>query len=228
MIIENMVKAYFLDWSGVSLPESAMTLLPAWRRERAAGLRRPASREESIWTGLLWRYAMEENGLDPDMPISILPAGKPTAADGSVFFSLSNSGSLALCAIGSRPVGVDVQQVKSVNLSIARRFHPEEREWLDAQPEEERERAFFHIWTRKEAWVKAVSDEEILPLSQTDVIHPLPDWGFMDYNVIVKNVSSQYLAALCSRGEALPAALTKIRPEALLTALGREKEENPS
>ncbi len=223
-----MVKAYILDRSGAFLPEDAMELLPAWRQERATALRRQAAREESIWTGLLWRWVMEANGFDPAMQVSCLPAGKPVAADGTVFFSLSNSGPMALCAIGDGPVGADVQQVRPVKLSIARRFHRGEREWLAAQPEEERELAFFRIWTRKEAWVKAVSNEEFLTLSQTNVIHPLPEWGFMDYNVIVKNVSSQYLAAVCSRGEALPAALTQGEPEALLAALGREKEEKPS
>ncbi|MCD7844429.1 MAG: 4'-phosphopantetheinyl transferase superfamily protein [Oscillospiraceae bacterium] len=222
-----MVKAYILDWRGVSLPENAMALLPAWRRERAAELRRPAAREESVWTGLLWRWAMEKSGFDPDMPISVLPAGKPVAADGTVFFSLSNSGPLALCAVGNELMGADVQQARPVNLTIARRFHPEEQAWLAAQPEGERELAFFRVWTRKEAWVKAASNEEFLSLSQQNVIKPLQDWGFMDYNVIVKNVSSQYLAALCSQGEALPAALTQIQPEALLTVLGREKEESP-
>lgn len=223
-----MVKAYILDRSGIVLPAEAMELLPAWRKERAAVLRRPAVREESIWTGLLWRWVMEENGFNPDMRISCLPAGKPVAADGTVFFSVSNSGPLALCAIGNKPVGADVQQVRTVNLSIARRFHRGEQEWLAAQQESERERAFFRIWTRKEAWVKMVSNEEILTLSQTNVIHPLPEWDVMDYNVIVKNVSSQYLAAVCSQGEALPAALTQVESEALLAALGREKEKKTS
>ncbi|MCD8322207.1 MAG: 4'-phosphopantetheinyl transferase superfamily protein [Oscillospiraceae bacterium] len=221
-----MVKAYILNWSGALLPENAVALLPVWRRERATGLRRPAAREESIWTGLLWRWAMEESGFDPDMDISCLPAGKPVATDGAVFFSLSNSGSLALCAIGNVPVGADVQQTRPVNLTIAKRFHPEEQAWLKAQPEAEREQAFFRIWTRKEAWVKAASKEEYLSLSQQNVIKSLPEWVFMDYNVIVKNVSSRCMAALCSRGETLPAALMQIEPEALITALGRGKE-NP-
>ncbi|MCD8087870.1 MAG: 4'-phosphopantetheinyl transferase superfamily protein [Oscillospiraceae bacterium] len=222
-----MVKAYILNWSDALLPEYAALLLPAWRRERVAGLRRPAAQEESIWTGLLWRWAMEVNGFDPDMDISCLPAGKPVAADGTVFFSLSNSGPLVLCAIGNAPVGADVQQTRPVKLTIARRFHPEEQTWLTAQPETEQERAFFRLWTRKEAWVKAASNEEFLSLSQYNVIKSLPEWVFMDYNVIVKNVSSRCMAALCSRGEALPAALTQIEPEALLTALGRGKENHP-
>lgn len=209
-----MVRAYILSTAGATLPPDAMERLPLWRREKAARLRHPPARAESIWTGLLWRYAMEQNGLSPDREVTCLPAGKPVTAD--VFFSLSNSGPYALCALGDAPVGADVQQVKPVSPSIARFFHPSEIAWLDGQPE--RERAFFRLWTRKEAWVKAASAGERLSLSQTDVIHPLQDWQFMEYNI-----SDQYLAALCARGESLPASLTETTPQTLLAAPGQEE-----
>ncbi|MFD5466894.1 4'-phosphopantetheinyl transferase family protein [Kitasatospora sp. NPDC127059] len=71
-----------------------------------------------------------------------------------VHFSLSHSGELALLAVAPRPVGVDVETVRSGRDvdRLSRRFFPsQERELvaLGGRP------AFARLWTRKEACVKA-------------------------------------------------------------------------
>jgi 4'-phosphopantetheinyl transferase len=119
-----------------------------------------------------------------------------------------------MCAISDRPVGVDVQQVRPVKLSIARRFHPQEREWLSRQTEGEQQAEFFRLWTRKEAWVKAQSREKMLALNQADVIHRLPGWQFRDYTL-----APDFPAALCVQGADGPLCPQVIEREVLLAAL---------
>ena len=177
-----------------------MLLLPPWRRERTERLKHSPARQESLAAGLLLGCVMERWNISPWEPVTILPAGKPVfSGREDVWFSLSHSGRYAMCAVSGMPVGADVQLMRPVNLSMARRLHPGERDWLSRQAEEERENAFFRLWTRKEAWVKAVSEERTLSLSETDVIHRLPGLTFRDWVL-----PGEYRASVCAREESIP------------------------
>lgn len=88
--------------------------------------------------------------------------GKPHLAGahaGALEFSLSHSAALAVVAVSrGTPVGVDVELVESITDSnaVARRhFTHEEWHALDRLAGRERVDAFYRIWTRKEAYIKA-------------------------------------------------------------------------
>lgn len=192
-----MTEVYAFDREGQSIPEACFALLPPWRQERTARLKHPAARQESLAAGLLLGWVMARWGISPDEPVMILPAGKPVfSRRDDVFFSLSHSGRYVLCAISHERVGVDVQHMRPVNPSMARRFHPAEQQWLSGRAKGEWEDAFYRLWTRKEAWVKAVSEREMLSLSQTDVIRPLTGLWFRD-----QLLPGGYRASVCVRTE---------------------------
>ncbi len=211
-----MTEVYILKNDAAALPEEeASRLLPRWRRRRLERLRYAPAREASLGAGLLWRYVMERHGIHPEEPVRFLQAGKPVFAQrDDLHFSLSHSGPYAMCAISDQGVGVDIQQIKPVHMSIARRFHFKERDWLAEQPHEGQNHAFFRIWTRKEAWVKAVSHDQLLSLDEEDVIHGAPGWQFGEYQL-----EDEYVAAVCARqGEDLPTPVI-VQPDDLLQAL---------
>lgn len=195
-----MTKVYVLDRADKILPETLIAILPPWRRERTEKLRNENARQESLAAGLLWVRAMEDWGGEPSRPVAVLPAGKPVfTPETGPWFSLSHSGQYILCVVSHDAVGGDVQQMRKVNLSIARRLHSGEQSWLEEQAEEKRRAEFFRLWVRKEAWVKAASVERMLSLSETDVIHELPGWCFWDYTL-----PGEYRAAVCARENVLP------------------------
>ena len=91
--------------------------------------------------------------------------GKPALASpwdkSQLRFNLSHAAGLALIAVSLRcDIGVDVEHLsRKVGhmQDLAKRFFaPGEYERLRALPREERRRAFFYCWTRKEAYLKAV------------------------------------------------------------------------
>jgi len=88
--------------------------------------------------------------------------GKPFLVDARLEFNLSHSGDVALIVVAqSRQVGVDVEQLRPmVDLeSVAARIcTPGELSTLAGLAEPERERAFFAMWTRKEALAKATGE----------------------------------------------------------------------
>jgi len=107
--------------------------------------------------------------------------GKPLLADdagaSALRFNLTHSHGLALLAVTrGREVGIDVERIRD-NLEgekLAERFFsPREVAALRSLPLELRREAFFHCWTRKEAYIKAVGKGLSLALDQFDVtLHP--------------------------------------------------------
>lgn len=109
------------------------------------------------------------------------PQGKPCLPAFPEFqFNLAHSGSLMLLALSTAgEVGVDVERFRPLQdaQAIARRyFTPREAGWLEAQAHEDRDAAFFKLWVRKEAVLKAAGHGIAFGLNQVEVIDP--DGGF--------------------------------------------------
>ena len=79
--------------------------------------------------------------------------------DISLFFSLSHSGGMMICAVACFNVGADCQKKNIDNIEnckkIANRFYTEkENVFLNSTEQEEYTDNFFRIWTKKEAYIK--------------------------------------------------------------------------
>ncbi|WP_353853823.1 4'-phosphopantetheinyl transferase superfamily protein [Bacillus sp. Bos-x628] len=82
--------------------------------------------------------------------------GKPVVRQiPSFHFNLSHSGDWIVCAVDDAPVGIDIEEIKPIDLAIAKRFFsPEEYTDLLSKPAEQQEAYFFHLWSMKEAFIK--------------------------------------------------------------------------
>lgn len=109
-------------------------------------------------------------GCEPgEVRFEVGPQGKPHVCGGPSF-NISHSGDVvALAFAASGRLGVDVEYRKPLRdlLSLARTtFRSDEFAELVGLPEAERVEAFFRIWTRKEAMLKALG----CGLSELDAI----------------------------------------------------------
>jgi 4'-phosphopantetheinyl transferase len=92
--------------------------------------------------------------------------GKPALAgqgeNTPLHFNLSHSDELALLAVTRVcPLGIDLELIRPLNDADAiadRFFSARESQGLAALPPEQKPTAFFNLWTRKEAWLKATGD----------------------------------------------------------------------
>lgn len=88
------------------------------------------------------------------------PRGRPVLCDAPapVHFSLSHSHGVVAVAVAATEVGADVQRVCSLGTVEAclARLHPRERAELCQVAEADRARAFSRLWSRKEAYLKAL------------------------------------------------------------------------
>ncbi|MFC0212046.1 4'-phosphopantetheinyl transferase family protein [Paenibacillus chartarius] len=82
--------------------------------------------------------------------------GKPYVVGApELHFNVSHSGSWVVCAVARQPVGVDVERMQPVDLSVAHRFfsRQEQRDLADKLPHEQEE-YFYDLWTLKESYIK--------------------------------------------------------------------------
>ena len=131
--------------------------------------------------------------------------GKPSV-DGPWQFNLSHSGTWALCAVvRDLPVGVDIEVLRNMADAedLAERFFtPVEARMVQAA--NPRERHFFTVWTRKEAFVKAngqgfYTDPGAFTAG-LDAEYVEDDEGFC-WGIRNLAIVPGYAAALCAPGE---------------------------
>lgn len=151
----------------------AYAAVPASRREKVDRLRSGAAKRLSLCAGKLLADALRDRGVDAsDMLLAEGPYGKPwLPRRPDVQFSLSHSGSRAMCVTADVPVGCDIQQITPCSLRVAERFFTaEERRCIFAPADESEQRAlFFRIWTLKESFIKCVGLGLSLPLESFSV-----------------------------------------------------------
>jgi len=109
------------------------------------------------------------------------PHGKPalcTPNGGDLHFNLSHSGTIAMVAMSrGRVVGIDVERVRpdfDVEATARRWFSRAEYDGISSLPVSVRRSAFFVVWTRKEALIKARGDGLATGLDRFTVAVP-PD-----------------------------------------------------
>lgn len=121
-------------------------------------------------------------------------------------FNISHSGNLVVCALDEEPVGIDVEEIRSIDVNIAKQFfHQEEYNYLFSKPEEEWLTYFYMFWTAKESYIKAKGKGLSIPLN-TFVVTFEKEEGviktFIDkkeYAIFVDHIHSKYICAICTK-----------------------------
>jgi 4'-phosphopantetheinyl transferase len=160
---------------------ACLALLDEDERERAGRFLRPIDRGRFIASHAALRVALGTAiGLAPEaVRFDKDDAGRPHLAgpEGErLDFNLSHSGDIALIGLArDTRIGVDVEVHRPLPdaLRIARaHFAADEVAALSALSPQRREAAFFGLWTRKEAVVKALGAGLSLPLDRFSVSVP--------------------------------------------------------
>jgi 4'-phosphopantetheinyl transferase len=113
----------------------------------------------SILAGYLETVA---NALEFSYSAHQKPELTPATHPNGLHFNLAHTGDLALIAVtNTGPLGVDVEEVRvvrDVGDLVARFFSQRENELFQQLAPEKKSAAFFNLWTRKEALLKATGE----------------------------------------------------------------------
>lgn len=138
--------------------QQALDILTPERKAKALRFRRLEDQSKGMATGLLEEYALrKEFGIrKEDISIEYGPQGKPCLKGyEQAHYNLSHAGEWIVCATGTVPLGIDVEQEKKYSERVVKRFfHEEEIADIMSCAEEERPKVFAKYWTMKESFMK--------------------------------------------------------------------------
>lgn len=140
------------------------------RKSRVLAFRRREPAYTSIVAGLMLQTLVEQKlGITPQaLVLEKNENGKPMVQGHPEFyFNLSHAGDYVVLAHGDVPLGVDIEQIRTQNLHVAKRCYTEaEYAYVTEGDADER---FFYLWTMKESYLKLTGDGISIPLNSFEI-----------------------------------------------------------
>jgi 4'-phosphopantetheinyl transferase len=151
--------------------ERCKALLPDHEVARTARFRSPTARAQAlVAAALLHGVLADETRSDPRAlrfrtecglcghPTHGKPALAPGSGSGPLSFNLAHTAGLAVLAVATTEVGVDVERQAAWDVAGARRLalSPEEQQRVANLPPGAQAAAFLRLWTLKEAYLKGI------------------------------------------------------------------------
>ena len=176
---------------------------------RASNIRLEMPRAAFVAGRLLLRTTVARIADVPfeDVVIETEATGRPvlTGALGEYFVSIAHSGSRVVVGVANQQIGVDVEQLRQSTPSpqlMARVCSPDELRLLENMTDADRAVAFVKVWTRKEAYGKAIGigigfglPSVTVGVSGSNIVSGGGDWQVADLDV-----DPRYAAAVVAKG----------------------------
>ena len=205
--------------------KKGLTLLPPEFAHRIERIRSADDAMRACFGGLLSRLVIAESIGIPWHTVTFREGshGKPLyAGDESIWFNITHSGDWVGCAVAHRPIGLDIQRIRSVHPALPRRvLSPTEQEYLMHSPDVDRSSTFIRLWCLKESFLKAIGSGLATQWRGISIIidgkGPLLETPMLPFPVrfIELKTGSDYRGAVCMFGDIETTELILISPEDL-------------
>ncbi|WP_312654286.1 4'-phosphopantetheinyl transferase family protein [Aminipila sp.] len=92
--------------------------------------------------------------------------GKPYLMNSNIYYNISHSGEWVICVMNeTSPVGIDIEEVKIIDFSVAKQFMTEkEYNKFEQLDDVTKQNYFYKVWTTKESYIKADGRGMNIPL----------------------------------------------------------------
>lgn len=178
--INNLTQQAYTKWYAIMTDKKQL---------RIDRLHHEGDKKRSVAGEMLAKKSIAEtlNIAPEEIIIKATSQGKPYIENRPIYFNISHCEDYVVCAVNEKEIGIDIEKIRDVNLSIAERFFTHsESEYLNSGDTADKNKRFFEIWTAKEAYLKwlgsGITDElSKLDVPQANVKH----FYFEDYVVAV-------------------------------------------
>ncbi|MCP4149955.1 MAG: 4'-phosphopantetheinyl transferase superfamily protein [bacterium] len=184
------------------------------KRKRIMEYQSESDRIRGLFSDLLIRSIIrKKTGLkNEEISFGTNEYGKPyLEGRDDLHFNLSHSGIWVVAAVDNNPVGVDVEEVRDIDLCLAEEFFSED-EHNDLMEKSDKLSYFFTLWTLKESYIKIIGKGLSQPLDSFSIRFATRD------KIVVKtegktvdglvfseyNLHNDYKMVLCGTHDKLP------------------------
>jgi len=183
-----------------------------------------------LWADILVRtlLCIELNVKNSALVFEKSEYGKPYLLhDDHHHYNVSHSGEWIAVALSREPIGIDIEQVRPIDLNVAKTCcTDQEYAFLISLPSHQRLRSFYEIWTVKESFVKAIGKGLHIPFhtfclneeESTIAFHQNYDLSAHHntrYCYKKYGIEEDYKLAVCSTHSQFPLNINVINAEAL-------------
>ncbi len=185
------------------------------KKERLERFVREEDRLRGLFAELLIRsIIMRKTGMkNEEITFEANQYGKPhIKGRDDLHFNLSHSGIWVVAAVDTEPVGIDVERISDVDLSISKNYFSED-EHNDLMGQRDKISYFFTLWTLKESYIKITGKGLTQPLNSFSIQYVTEDRILLksDTGRTVEgvtfaqyNIHSDYKMMLCASHNHLP------------------------
>jgi 4'-phosphopantetheinyl transferase len=171
-----------------------LSIVSADKRESILKLRFPADQLLSLCAEVLVRFlaCSKYDTKNRDLSFAANGYGKPYLQHHPDFhFNISHTRSAVAVASSDGEIGVDIERISAANIKISEQFFaPAERDFVLQSAD--KDRAFYQIWTIKEAYIKQLGKGLSVPLTSFNVLDD-------EIRILTQTVEkSGYIISICS------------------------------
>ncbi|KFM95696.1 4-phosphopantetheinyl transferase [Bacillus clarus] len=184
------------------------------KRERINRFYRLEDAQRTLLGDILVRYIIckKLNIENYEIDFRVNKYGKPYIVNfDHIHFNISHSGDWVVGCCGTSSVGIDIERVEAVDISIAEQFFSlKEYNALKSQNPLKKESFFYELWTLKESYIKAVGHGLSIPLNSFTIkfdkngITALNPNNSDTYFFKQYDIDEKYKMALCATNHKFP------------------------
>ncbi|WP_413511965.1 4'-phosphopantetheinyl transferase family protein [Myroides odoratus] len=179
-----MIYSFYLNRSELNIDpivlKKEIEKFPAWVQEEIFKYRKEEDREIRMLGKLVLKYGLHYLGFESDKLIQQLITdanGKPKIPEASLYFNLAHADDYIICVLADKyRVGVDIEKIKDAKIEDFWHILRDD-EKLEINTIPNCKKAFYRLWTQKEACVKADGRGLLFPIEKVVISN---DIGLMD------------------------------------------------
>lgn len=168
-----MIYSFYLNRSELNIDPSLLKKeiekFPFWVQEAIFKYRKEEDREIRMLGKLVLKYGLNYLGFESEKLIQQLTTdanGKPKIPEASLYFNLAHADDYIICVLADKyRVGVDIEKIKDAKIEdFWHLFREDEKLKINTIPN--CKKAFYRLWTQKEACVKADGKGLLFPIEK--------------------------------------------------------------
>lgn len=175
--------------------------VPLSKREKFFDVKNQSLCRESIlaWSLFSFGYRRLGHGDGREADIKHGSHGKPFISEKNVFFNISHSDGVCLCAFSGSEIGADIQRLSSPKSAVLERVCSRDEADI-IKSADSPEKLFTKCWTLKEAYLKHSGEGIAGGLSSADFSSVLTQEHFYKDNLyFVSKSEDEFCFSVCSR-----------------------------